>query len=47
MPVSRRTPEQRKNDIADVLNWLRSSKPDKYDSTGNFTKADQGQRPRD
>ena len=43
-PVSRRTPEQRKNNIADVLNWLDSGKPDKYDSTGNFKKADQGQR---
>ena len=38
VPFSRRTPEQRKNDIIYVLNWLCSGKSDKYDSNRNFNK---------
>ena len=51
VPVSRRSPEERKQEVDAVLKWLRNGKKPKDDVTGDFEKIDQllprqpGQKP--
>ena len=39
--VSQRSPEERKKDVEDILDWIRSKKDDWKDPTGVFKKVDQ------
>merc|ERR1712078_916247 len=42
LPISRRSPEDSlKNDVADILNWLRNGKEESLDPYGAFSKIDQ------
>merc|ERR1711935_1144789 len=53
VPISRRTPEVRKEDMDNVLGWLRQNKDPSFDLSGEFTKVDQflpekkGQKPKE
>jgi hypothetical protein len=42
IPVSRRSPDERKQDIADVLNWLKSGKKsnENHEQPSHFKKLD-------
>jgi len=39
--LTRRTPEERKGDVDAVMSWMRSSKPESIDSTGEFSNVNQ------
>ena len=41
VPVSRRSPEERKNDVDDILDWIRNTKDDLKDPTGEIKKVEQ------
>jgi hypothetical protein len=41
IPITRRTPEDRKKDVDDALTWIRNGKDDSDDPTGDFEKIDQ------
>ena len=41
VPVSRHSPEERKNDVDDILDWIRSKKDDLKDPTGEIKKVEQ------
>ena len=41
VPVSRLSPEERKNDVDDILDWIRSKKDDLKYRTGEIKKAEQ------
>ena len=41
VPVSQHSPEERKKDMEDILDWIRSKKDDSKDPTGVFKKVDQ------
>ena len=40
-PVSQRSPEECKNDVDDILDWIRSNKDDLKDPTGEIKKVEQ------
>ena len=41
VPVSRRTPEERSQDLDNALSWIRNGRPESDDPTGEFKKIDQ------
>ena len=41
VPVSPLSPEERKNDVDDILDWIRSKKDDLKYRTGEIKKAEQ------
>ena len=41
VPVSRLRPEERKNDVDDILDWIRSKKDDLKDPTGEIKNVEQ------
>jgi len=50
VPISRRTPEERKGDVDAAMNWMRNPQDEYLDPTGEFTRVDQllpkkGQKP--
>ena len=53
LPISRRSPEERKKDTNDVLSWIRQDKDSAFDPSGDFRKLDnllpvkEGQRSKD
>ena len=53
VPMSRRSPEERTNDIETIMNWFRNGSPESEDPNGDFKRVDQmlprkhGQSPED
>ena len=41
VPVSRLSPEELKNDVDDILDWIRNKKDDLKDPTGEIMKVEQ------
>ena len=41
VPMSRRSPEERKTDVDDIMKWFRSQKDNSLDPSGMFKKLDE------